>query len=417
MDRNIVYPSAIPLDTDILTLNKNIMIAFGYLAQACIGSNVVVDGLACTPTNPASMTVSISAGSNLSFGSTDGQAYGSLPADTLTNLVKMGINTTPTDFVLTAPTAAGQSQVYLIEAIFQEIDSNPTVLPYYNANNPAQSFAGPSNSGLAQPTLRAQRVQLQLKAGQSATTGSQVAPAADPGWTGLYLINVDYGASEITVDHITVVPSAPFLPYKLPNLRPGFGSGVQTFNANGNFTVPAGVTQVEVEVWGGGSGSFASIVGTPSGGGSGGGYTRRMVTGLVAGQTIPVTVGAGGGAGTTGGSQPGPGGASSFGQYASASGGSLNFYASPSQPAAGATPPGVGIGGDLNLTGSAGQAGVGTQGGMGGGAPLGGSQNSGTTGNNGIFPGGGAAGAGTGPSGTTAYNGAAGAGGLVVVRW
>ena len=128
-------------------------------------------------------------------------------------------------------------------------------------------------------------------------------------------------------------------------------------------------------------------------------------------------MGAGGAGGTTHGTAASPGGASSFGQLVSATGGSLNYLASASAPENGATPPGVGVGGDLNFTGSAGQAGILNQGGMGGAAPHGGTQNSGTTGNAGTFPGGGAAGAGTGGAGTTAFNGAAGGGGLVVVRW
>ena len=198
---------------------------------------------------------------------------------------------------------------------------------------------------------------------------------------------------------------------------PGFGSGVQSFTSTGNFTVPIGVTQVEVEAWGGGSGSYASVPGLPSGGGAGGGYARKLVASLTPGQIIPVTVGGGGVAGSTSGTAAGPGGTSSFGQFVNATGGSLNYLATTSAPENGATPPGVGVGGDVNFTGSAGQAGIMNQGGMGGGAPMGGAQNSGTTGNVGSFPGGGAAGAGTGASGNTALNGAAGGGGLVVVRW
>ncbi len=305
----------------------------------------------------------------------------------------------------------------LLRLLFRNSDANSVVLPYYNANNPTQSFAGPSNSGVAQPTQRAQRVLLQLKAGQSANSGSQVPPAADPGCIGLYVITVASGQTAISPSNISVVPTAPFLGYKLPALRPGFGSGVQTFQASGTFTVPTGVSQVEVEVWGAGSGSFASLAGVASGGGAGGGYARKLVASLIPGQSIPVTVGAGGAGGSTTGASAGSGGASSFGQYVSASGGAVNSLASSSQPGTGATPPGMGIGGDVNLTGSAGQAGAGSQGGMGGGSPMGGSQNSGTAGNGGIFPGGGASGAGTGPSGNTAYSGAGGAGGLVVVRW
>jgi hypothetical protein len=417
MDRNIVYPSSIPLDTDVLTLNRNVMVAFGFLAQACLGTNTIIDGLACSATVPASMTVTVGPGSLTMLGSVDTLPYGSLPSDTTDSLLKMGINVSQTQFTLTAPTTVGQSQVYLIEASFLETDINPVVLPYYNANNPAQSFAGPSNSGTAQPTVRAQQVALQLKAGQSANTGSQAAPAADSGWRGLYTVTVAYGQTAITAANISTVPTAPFLQFKLPSLRPGFGSGVQSFQANGNFFVPLGVSQVEVEVWGAGSGSFASVAGTASGGGAGGGYAKRLVTGLTPGQSVPVTVGAGGAGGTTAGGTAAAGGASNFGPYVSASGGGINPLASTSQPGNGATPPGVGIGGDVNLTGSAGQAGNITQGGMGGNSPMGGSQNSGTAGNGGIFPGGGASGAGTGTSGSTPYNGAAGAGGLVVVRW
>ena len=155
----------------------------------------------------------------------------------------------------------------------------------------------------------------------------------------------------------------------------------------------------------------------PSGGGSGGGYARKRVTALVAGQTIPVTVGSGGAAGNTSGATPAAGGTSSFGTYVSATGGSLNILASVESPQNGATPAGNGFAGDVNIFGSAGQAGVFNQGGLGGAAPMGGSQNSGTYGVQGISPGGGASGAGTGANSATSYNGAPGSSGLVVVRW
>ena len=38
MDRNIVYPGSIPLDTDLLTVNRNAMIGIGFLAQAVLGT-------------------------------------------------------------------------------------------------------------------------------------------------------------------------------------------------------------------------------------------------------------------------------------------------------------------------------------------------------------------------------------------
>jgi hypothetical protein len=197
--------------------------------------------------------------------------------------------------------------------------------------------------------------------------------------------------------------------------------GLQTIGATGWFTVPAAV--IEVEIWAGGSGSWASLSGTSGGGGSGGGYARKRISGLTVGATIAVTIGNGGTAGTTG-TPPTAGGASSFGSYCTATGGQLNPLNSVGSPALGNLA-GFGTGGDLDLPGSDGSAGFGNQGGLvfnqggvGGGGPLsGGFANAGTTGKTGYFPGGGASGAGTGPSGTTSYPGAAGAAGFCIVRW
>src|SRR4051794_38039990 len=275
MDRNIVYPGAIPLDTDLLSVNRNAMIGLGFLAQAVLGTSAVADGLLCQPTSPASMNMVVGAGSITQLGPIDVLAYGSMLADATDQLVKMGINSSPVTFSVTAPQSVGQSVNYLIEASFQEADGNPVVLPYYNASNPAQSFSGPGNSGTAQNTVRTQRVLLQLKPGVPGNTGSQVTPLTDSGWIGLFQITVAYGQTQVTAANIAALPTAPFLTWKLPSLRPGFGSGIQTFLSSDSFSVPAGVTQVEVEVWGAGAGSFASVPGLPSGGGSGGGYARK----------------------------------------------------------------------------------------------------------------------------------------------
>jgi len=417
MDRILVYPGSIPLDSDLLNTNRDCMVALGFLAQAILGTGPVVDGLECVPTAPASLTVRVGAGSLTQLSVVDTLAFGSLSANSADPLVKQGINLATTSFTLTAPTTSGQATNYLIQAALLESDTDPIVLPYYNAASPAQPYSGPDNSGLAQNTRRVQRVQLQLKAGAPAAAGSQATPPVDNGWVGLYVVTVGYGQTAITAGNITRLPTAPFLSWKLPSLRPGFASGAQSFVSSGTFVVPAGVTQVEVEVWGAGSGSYASFGSMPSGGGAGGGYARKRVTGLSAGQAIAVTVGNGGSGGTTGGAAASAGGTSSFGAFVSATGGSLNALAHVNDPRNGATPAGNGAGGDINILGSAGQAGILNQGGLGGAAPMGGSQNSGTWGLPGGFPGGGASGAGTGADSATSYAGAAGAQGLVVVRW
>ena len=190
------------------------------------------------------------------------------------------------------------------------------------------------------------------------------------------------------------------------------GIGFASFTTTGTytFTVPAGVTKVNVRVWAGGGGSNASGSSTIFTAGAGGaGYSQKLINGLVPGQQITVTVGAGGaaaGAGSTGGN----GGTSSFGNYCSASGGPGASATSTSGVAGG-----LGISGDDNRQGEGGggsisstKAGDGGGGGGGGGARAPGG-NGGT--NPGNFPGGGAAGA---PPNTA---GAAGAGGYVYITW
>jgi hypothetical protein len=102
MNRNIVYPGAIPLDTDILSINQNTMIALGFIIRATIGTGTVADGLICSPTLPASMSVQIGPGSLIQLSVVDATPYGSLGADTNDPLVKMGINLTSQNFTLQA---------------------------------------------------------------------------------------------------------------------------------------------------------------------------------------------------------------------------------------------------------------------------------------------------------------------------
>ncbi len=211
MDRSLVYPGSIPLDSDLLNANRDSMIALGYLAQAVLGTNVVVDGLALRSDCPGVADSHIGPGSITQFSVVDALAYGSLPADTTDPLVKMGINLATTSFTLASPATSGQSINYLIQAAFQESDTNPVVLPYYNAANPAQPYSGPTNSGVAQNTRRIQRVQLQLKAGAPANTGSQATPPVDNGWVGLYVVTVSYGQTAIGAAGIAQLATAPFL--------------------------------------------------------------------------------------------------------------------------------------------------------------------------------------------------------------
>jgi len=417
MDRNIVYPGSIPLDTDILSTNRNAMVGIAALTAAALGSNVVADGLACTPTTPASLAVVVGPGSITQLSALDATSYGSLAADVTDQIVKTGINLQATNFSLSAPTGAGQSINYLIEAAFEESDADPVVLPYVNAANPAQPFSGPANSGAAQNTQRVQRVQLQVKPGAAGPSGTQVTPGVDGGWVGLYVVTVNYGQTAITAASIATLPQAPFLQYKLPALRPGFAS-MQVFTSSGNFVVPNGVTAVRVTVvGGGGAGGYHSTM--PSGGGGAGARASGVVSGLTPGQVIAVTVGAGGAAPTAY-ANGNNGGASSFGSYVTAGGGVGGNGGTAANFANAGGAGGVAYGGQLNIGGSIGTDSIvvacrgGDGGGPGNGRGASGPLSGIAAASYGGGGGGGGCSSGASPAGAP---GGAGGGGLVVVEY
>ncbi|HHH1420774.1 TPA: phage tail protein [Yersinia enterocolitica] len=226
LDRQIVYPGAIPLETDLLNTNRFTIIAIAKLAASVMGSNTYLNGLACTASSPASMVINIAPGEIYSLQNIDSAAYSSLPADTTHSILKQGIVLNTTSFTLAAPSTAGQSINYLIQVAFQDIDSGATVLPYYNASNPAQAYSGPNNSGIAQNTIRSGVCSVSVKTGVSATTGSQVTPSPDAGYVGAYVVTVNQGQTTITSTSINFAANAPFLP------KNGLVSGVQSNTLN-----------------------------------------------------------------------------------------------------------------------------------------------------------------------------------------
>ncbi|MEE3500205.1 hypothetical protein [Acidiphilium acidophilum] len=418
MDRTIVYPGAIPLDTDILNINRNVLVGIGALSAAVLGTTMVADGLGCLPSVPASLTITLAPGSITQFGPVDANAYGSLAADTSEQIVKMGINLDPVTFTLTAPVSSGQSVNYLIEATFAETDAGPVVLPYVNAANPSVPYSGPGNSGAAQNTARIERVQLQVKPGAAAAAGTQTTPAVDEGWVGLYVVTVNYGQSAITASDIAALPQAPFIGFKLPQLRPGFSS-IQVFESSGAFIVPAGVTQVKVRAVGGGGGAGHHAT-LPGGGGGQGGTAIDIIGGLTAGQIVAVTVGAGGAPPSSPG-DGGAGGTSSFGSYLSASGGGGGGGGTAALFATAGGVGGIGSGARINQAGAMGGDGIAVacRGGDGGGDGRGRGASGPVTGFSASGFGGGGGGGGTTTGGTNPVGspGGLGAPGIVIVEY
>jgi hypothetical protein len=445
MDRVMVYPGAIPLETDILNAEKNAYMGLAKLAAALFGTSALVNGLACTQNSPASLTVLIGPGEFYSLQNVDGTAYSSLAADTTHQIVKQGVLLNTAQLSCPAPGTPGYSINYLIEAEFVETDTNAVVLPYYNASNPAQAYSGPGGAGTANNTLRQDTISLVAKAGVAATTGTQTTPAPDSGYTGLWVVTVANGQSTITSANIAAASGAPFLTETLLakiSTATGDGRYVRQVNFlnqgntgengldygnaigglpswivyNGNhtytLTVPSWMTAIYGRVWGGGGGGGGFSGNNGGGGGSGGGYSEGWITGLTNGQQITITIGVGGAVNSGSGAN---GGTSSIGAYMSATGGAgCSVGGGPGNG-------GTGLGGSINLTGGTGVdilvETTGSYYGPGGAAPCGGAGGSGgtgTNGDNGQVPGGGGGSygiLGTGNAGYPAGNG------LVIIAW
>lgn len=196
-----------------------------------------------------------------------------------------------------------------------------------------------------------------------------------PGWTGTSDSKPTGNLTSSTTYTATCTPSSAYT--------------VRTFTSSGTFTVPTGLSSVEVlVVSGGGQGG-----GFEGGGGGGGGITYRASYAVSAGNNIAVTVGAGGTGATSW--VGAAGGASSFGGLTAPGGGGASGGFNAGGPG------GSGGGGSgINPTGNSATAEIGNAGGSGGPRPSGGGGGGGgSAGSGGLFPGGRCDGGGAGGTG------------------
>jgi len=83
---------------------------------------------------------------------------------------------------------------------------------------------------------------------------------------------------------------------KLDGISSGGSSaqhGYQTFTQTTTFQVPAGITQLYVQLWGGGGGGGSNRCGSLGGGGGSGGYVSATIA-VVPGEVLQLTIGSGG---------------------------------------------------------------------------------------------------------------------------
>ena len=213
MNRHLVYPGQIPLETDLLNVARDAYMGLAKLAEGLLGSNPVIAGFAVTPTSPASMTVSIAPGQIYSRQVLDASDFSSLGEDT-SSVVKQGLMLTaltPAVGSFAAPATAGQAVNYLVQIGYLSADTGATVLPYFNSSNPTMAWTGPDNSGSSQATVRADLAVVSVLAGAAATSGTQTTPTPNSGCVGAYVITVANGQGTITSDNIAVYSTASFL--------------------------------------------------------------------------------------------------------------------------------------------------------------------------------------------------------------
>jgi len=126
-------------------------------------------------------------------------------------------------------------------------------------------------------------------------------------------------ALSIANTQITGLITAPQI---APSAIPAGGfSNMRVFTSPGCFSIPPSSTKVKVTVVGGGGsgGTTPLTIGTSVGGGGGGGFATRVISSPFPVTLVPVSVG-------------GAGGTSSFGTYASATGGGSTTYSPNSLP-------------------------------------------------------------------------------------
>lgn len=238
-----------------------------------------------------------------------------------------------------------------------------------------------------------------------------------------YLSTVTPGAITLTVPSGNIVPvgvayTTTSLFLNIINANVTDVHGITVVSVNGNFTVPAGVSTIQVEVWGagGGGGGGTTVAGASGAGGGGGGYARSVLS-VVAGTVYACNIGNAGPAGVAGG-DGGAGSGTTFGVTVVQANGGFGGIGAATTAGGNGGAGGTGVTGQLLIAGSSGGDGNFLTG-FGGGAIPGGSGGSafgglgGPTSNSanpGITPGGGGA-------GTQSALGSNGGRGLVVITY
>jgi len=296
LDTHIVYPGQIPQDTDLLLTQKLASLSVGGLGDILYGRTAAAWGFSPTLSSTA-LTVTISAGIILASGpilpTALGGQGGGLPADATVTTKQYLLPSTQT---LTFPGTGG---TYTLYALCSDVDTDSTLLPFWSADNPTQTQAGPNNAGTQLATRRTSQVALTL---------AQSAPAAPANGSVIPLMTFTVPSGATNASGVTYSQIANTFWLTIPELQKGItaitpGRRLNRFvvTTSGTYQPSAGATLWSVRgVGAGGSGGSAAPNTTQGnvsagGAGSGGAYAAFdiLVSDLPAGG-IDLTVGLGG---------------------------------------------------------------------------------------------------------------------------
>jgi hypothetical protein len=266
MHRPIIYDQAQNRDYDVLHGWAEALYSGGQLALDLLGSGgTVIAGLGATA--PGALTINLAAGDIYSLAAVDTSAYGSIAADA-TQTMQQGYALAQSVTLSTTGISSGQSRYTLIQATFSQTDDIPSddpnggILNYLNATNPSgPPWSGPSNSGAAQNTRRKGVCVISTVNGAPATTGSEVPPNPSGGNVPLYLVDLAFGQSVITLAEILVAgpsvgvgvpsnyPEAPFFAGLAQKSTVAVFAGNPNGNVAGTMFGTVGTTAAPNEVW------------------------------------------------------------------------------------------------------------------------------------------------------------------------
>lgn len=298
MDQRIIYPGAVPQDTDLLLAQKYAKLGMGRLMDLLYGTQTAALGFAVTLSSSA-LSVTLGTGIVLTrallLPTALGGEGGGIAADG-TEVMSQFLLESPVS--LTFPGTGG---TYTLYATCVDADTDLTLLPFYNVAQPDQTQAGPNNSGNSLAVRRNAGITLSL---------AQSAPTAPTNGFVIPLITFTVPSGATNASGVTYAQIANTFWMTIPEIQnllianePGRFLGSQVITADSSYTIPTGAKLLKVRgVAPGGAGGYAQGggsgegAGAAAGAGGAGAYAEfeMDLTKFPSLTTIPLTVGVAG---------------------------------------------------------------------------------------------------------------------------